>query len=278
MGSAFPFGERALPREPRRPVGATCAYVLGVYPSALHIRWRLPSARPDGLRDEVTALAVADEPTVFWDGSEADRLVEEWKDRVGFRTGDADGDDGHASANGNGTSGRGVATGVLAPLGISPASTWFNDAVDTFYVKHGGRTAQQGDVMRDVYDRFAASRPHRSPFSLPRRPSPTALVDTAVRHHRERLRLDLIEAASQLLVTLGEEARRVLAAIADLASGPATVPLSRGDSVERSYGRRGEVFVDGRRMDWLALKHPGNSDPYWTRLHDEWVEGHARDA
>lgn len=278
MGSVFPFGERALPREPRRPDGQARAYVLGVYPSALHVRWRLPADRPAGLRDEVTALAVADEPTVFWDGSDADRLVDEWKDRVGFRTGDADGDDGQASANGNGTSGRNVATGVLAPLGIAPTSTWFNDAVDTFYVKYGGRMAQQGDVMRDVYDRFASSRPHRFPFSLPRRPSPTGLVDTAVRHHRERLRLDLIEATSPLVVTLGEEARRVLAAVADSASGPPTVALSRGAAVERSYGRRGEAFVDGRRMGWLALKHPGNTDPYWTRLHDEWAEGRAREA
>ena len=47
--------------------------------------------------------------------------------------------------------------------------------------------------------------------------------------------------------------------------------LTRGEAAERSYGRRGEVVVDGWRMGWLALKHPGNSDPYWTRLHDEWI-------
>ncbi|MFM2183141.1 MAG: hypothetical protein RJB61_1435 [Actinomycetota bacterium] len=160
---------------------------------------------------------------------------------------------------------------MLAPLGISPADTWFNDAVDTFYVKHGGRTPQQGDVMRDVYDRFAASRSHRTPASLPPRPSPATLVETAVRLHRDRLRDDLVEASPPLVVTLGEEARSVLAAIADTASGPATVTLTRGATAERSYGRRGEVLVARRRMEWLALKHPGNSDPYWTRLHDEWT-------
>ncbi|MFM2183140.1 MAG: hypothetical protein RJB61_1434 [Actinomycetota bacterium] len=76
MGSAFPFGDKALPRAPRRSEGTTLAYVLGVYPSALHIRWRLPSSRPEGLRGDVTALAVADEPIVFWDGSGAERLVD----------------------------------------------------------------------------------------------------------------------------------------------------------------------------------------------------------
>ena len=125
--------------------------------------------------------------------------------------------------------------------------------------------------MRDVYDRFAGSRPHRAPASLPPRPSPASLVDTAVRLHRGRLRNDLVESKSPLVVTLGEEARSVLAAIADTASGPTTVALTRGGAAERSYGRRGEVVVDGWRMGWLALKHPGNSDPYWTRLHDEWI-------
>lgn len=42
--------------------------MLGVYPSALHVRWTLPSWW-SGDQRVVGALAVADEPTVFWDGT-----------------------------------------------------------------------------------------------------------------------------------------------------------------------------------------------------------------
>jgi hypothetical protein len=59
--SRFPFGRPATRRPPRTPVDRTAdLVVLGVYPSALHIRWTLPDRSAS-----VSALAVDDEPTVF---------------------------------------------------------------------------------------------------------------------------------------------------------------------------------------------------------------------
>jgi len=49
-----------------------------VYPSALHVRW----SRGDL---NVQALAVDVEPTVFWDGADAELRVAAWKGAVGFR-------------------------------------------------------------------------------------------------------------------------------------------------------------------------------------------------
>lgn len=63
----FPFGAESTPRPPRKPKGEARVFVLGVYPSAVHVRWDLPLWAQTAERRAVGALAIADEPTVFWD-------------------------------------------------------------------------------------------------------------------------------------------------------------------------------------------------------------------
>jgi hypothetical protein len=105
--SRFPFGQPATRRPPRVPVsGSVALLVLGVYPSALHVRWH----RPDGVT--VGAVAVEDEPTVFWDGGDAASRIERWQQMVGWagRWGSV------TAAGGNGSSARHVVDHVLRPL------------------------------------------------------------------------------------------------------------------------------------------------------------------
>lgn len=74
----FPFGRPSTPRAPRIPVGQAGLFILGVYPSALHVRWELPEWARRGLGiGTVAALAVDDEPSVFWDGADAGARVSE---------------------------------------------------------------------------------------------------------------------------------------------------------------------------------------------------------
>ncbi len=268
----FPFGSSSTGRDPRRPAGPARALVLGVYPSALHVRWTLPESRPDGLPAVVGALAVDDEPSVFWDGADEEERVEAWRVQRGFRSGNGPLDHGFVVPAGNGTSGRPVTDRVLAPLGILPTEVWFTDSINRYFVKFGGAASrQQGDVIRQVYDRFAASREGLSPADLPTRPSPDQLVAAAVQDHRDRLRSELLDSSTPLVITLGEEARRVLAAVVDRAEGPAVTPLTRGSAAEQCYGQWSEVVVGGSTMQWVALVHPGNRSDYWRGLHDRWV-------
>jgi hypothetical protein len=37
------------------------------------------------------------------------------------------------------------------------------------------------------------------------------------------------------------------------------------------YGVSREIVVDGHRIEWLALTHPGNRSPAWARRHSEWA-------
>src|SRR5436190_23875090 len=107
----FPFGRLSTFRESRVPTGSnTAAFVLGVYPSAFHVRWMLPHWG-DWERPFVKALAVDVEPVVFWDGIEPPRTAEAWIRSldVPFVVGDEFPAWGHiqeAPAGSNGSSGE----------------------------------------------------------------------------------------------------------------------------------------------------------------------------
>jgi hypothetical protein len=69
LSGTYPFGAklRAVVQQDRRPKRV---FVLGVYASAVHAKW----IGADG-RLLVRALAVASEPTIFWDGSGVEKIV-----------------------------------------------------------------------------------------------------------------------------------------------------------------------------------------------------------
>jgi hypothetical protein len=174
--------------------------VLGVYPSALHVRWTLPGWATSelGLAAVVGALAVADEPIVFWEGEGADGLVARWKEDVGFRTGNGEGQWGFVEAARNGTSGETLKRRILEPLGVTADETWFTDAVNSFFVKRGStggrggkRVKQQADVLADVYEPFVAHVEDLCPATLPPRPSAGRLIASATKEQRDRLRREL---------------------------------------------------------------------------------------
>ena len=249
----FPFGRPATRRPPRRPSGPAALFVLGVYPSALHVRWALP-----GGRGVVGALAVDDEPVVFWDGADADQRIAAWQDVVGWRPEwGAVGPTG-----GNGSSGRGVTEHVLTPLGVEPEQAYFTDCLPTFFVKAG--RGSQGARIHDVYDVFAASTGGPLvPADLPTRPAPRALVNRAVAEERDVLLAQVAESAASTIVTLGQEAADVLTALTE----QSRLVLDTGPR----YGRRRSVCIGARHVDWLALTHPGNRTAAWATRHRQWM-------
>jgi hypothetical protein len=270
----FPFGRLSTLRPPRRPTGPSRLFVLGVYPSALHVRWTPPAWAKSQLGiDSIAALAVDNEPTVFWDGADATRHFDLWRAAVGFRDGDETGNWGHASPAGNGTSGRPVLERVLKPLGVGVAETWFSDVVNRFFVKRGtAKKRQQADAISGSYTPFATELALPAAV-LPERPRPEELIDLALREHRERIRSEIAEAKAPVVVTLGEEARRVLLALADHAEGSPTMALDRRRLSEspKSYGAQGGIRIGDIDAAWHALVHPGQRSEVWKGWHDEWI-------
>lgn len=275
----YPFGQPSTRRGPRRPSELCRAFVLGVYPSAVHVRWTLPRWYSEDQRVVVGSLAIDDEPEVFWDGGDAADRVSRWETTVGFRGGDADGEHGQVRPAGNGTSGESVRDRILVPLGLAPHEVWFTDAVDRFFVKRAGpraRGRQQGDVIEQVYNPFA-QRAGLPLADLPARPAPAALVRIAVEEHRDRLRSELLDSKTPLVITLGEEARQVMLGIAAKCSGPPTSSLDgvRLAGEPGSYGARGEASVSDHTLEWMALVHPGQRSSGWRSIHDGWIAGRS---
>lgn len=248
----FPFGRPATVRPPRPAVsGRARAFVLGVYPSALHVRW----ARPDG-KVHVQSLAVDDEPEVFWDGSDAAERVEQWKQQVGWQR-----SWGSVTSSGNGTSGRGVLRDVLEPLGIPPEQAFFTDCFRRYLVKTGA--GSQGAAMERAYTPFAAAR-GLPPVSLPERPSDAVLVRMALKEDGGETVAQLHESGADLVVTLGQPAADFLA---DLV-GHGRVVLRR----DATYGKQRTIRAGSRSVLWLALKHPGQRQTVWEKHHQNWAE------
>lgn len=272
----FPFGQPSTARPPRKPTGPATAVVVGVYPSALHVQWTLPTwAYVLSGTTSVRALAVDDEPKVFWDGADGTERVAAWAQAVGFLTGDGDGEWGHVRSNGNGTSGSGVVDDVLTPLGLSAGEVWFTDAIDRFFVKRGtAKQRGQGDVMNQDYEPFRITA-KLSAATLPLRPLPAELIHLATTEHRKRLRRELTDAHAPMLITLGEEARAVLAAIVDTSSGAPVLPLTTerfSGAGAAEYGEVGMATVSGHEMVWHALAHPGQRTGSWRALREQWIE------
>ena len=228
---------------------------MGIYPSALHIRWVSQDFR-------IAALAVDEEPWPFWDGGDQDHRVQTWQTKVGWRPAW-----GEVSPAGrlNGSSGVSVRDHVLNALGIDIGRAWLTDAVPFFHVHRGPGT--QGAAMSSRYDGFA--RQHGLPLhNLPDRPSTDRLIQYAVEHELGRLRAELVDSKASLMITLGSEALAVAAALGE---GDLPLALSPGGT----YGVTCTTRIEGRSIQVLPLVHPGQRAAAWRAAHDRWLESRA---
>jgi hypothetical protein len=290
----FPFGRPNTARPARIPNGSTARVtVVGVYPSAWHISWRAPAyLASDGRSGSVAAMAVDVEPMVFWNGDDEDfgRSLATWVEETGFVQGGAPGEHGTISPTSpstNGSSGAKVEKHYLEPLGLSAREASFTDVYPVFVVKRnkrGGlvRRREQGDAISTEYDPIAESLGFPQ-SSLPDRPSAKTLVRQSLEQFRGRLIADVETSNAPLVLTLGDEALQVVRGVSELK--PSAPAESLTDLYGSAYGRSGSLEVNGRRVEWLALAHPGllkgapttddvdpakRSVPGWNRLHSDW--------
>ncbi|MFN7143902.1 MAG: hypothetical protein ACK4YP_09015, partial [Myxococcota bacterium] len=172
MVQRFPFGRPVLPCPPSAD-GPRPVFVLGAYPSALHVRWVPPAPFRS-----IAALGVDNEPTPFWDGADQEARVARWKVDVSW-----DPAWGEVAPVGtlNGPSGAWVGERVLRPLGVARSGAWITDCLDTYRASTGAEAR-----LADTYRPFAAT------VGLPMdalgtHPSEGDIVTEALRDHRARL-------------------------------------------------------------------------------------------
>lgn len=251
----FPFG---CPVSPCKPSANSQRrfFVLGAYPSALHVRWTPPKPHR-----AIRAIAVDNEPEPFWCGGESESvLIETWKKAVGWKE-----EWGSVAPVGhlNGSSGTWVQKNVLDPLGANRETTWITDCLDTYRCssKLAGR-------IKDTYEPFAKGAGLTS-AALSTHPSEQVIVDEALEKHQRRLLAELDAAAPEAIVTLGNAAFRVLKTLAKVLDG--SIIGDELSSKSAAYGRRNIVRIGERQAEWLPLAHPA-APPAYKAAHQAWMK------
>jgi hypothetical protein len=246
----FPFGQelRPLVQEDRTPKKV---FVLGVYASAVHARWK-----KDG-QTVCPALAVASEPHIFWDGNldKANSIIANIKIPKELGTLEP------AGKNLNGPSAKVLDNNILAPLGFTRKDAWLCDCLPETRLN-----PSQAKVIEQKYtpliEEFGLN-----PVTIPKRPS--YFCD----HARSiEITEELMESNANLLVLLGD------IPIAQYLKKVANVPYSSlGEYVALfGYGNPTETIINNKTIKVLPLAHPrqigalGAHSEKWCLMHQEW--------
>lgn len=249
----FPFGRPVVACGPVA-TGRAAMFVVGAYPSALHVRWR----PPPGEGRVVQALAVDNEPEPFWTGADEVHRVEQWMSQVGWS--DAWGAVAPVSQL-NGRSGLWVEERILGPLGVARADAWITDCLNTYRA-----SVKMCDAVEDVYTPFA--RAHELPHAeLAPHPSEAQIVSEGIDQNLARLRRELAAAAPDVIATLGNAALRVLRELLGDAAAPTKLNLA-------DYGAELSANLNGHGTSWLPLAHPAAPRPYQV-AHEAWMARRA---
>ncbi len=251
MERRFLFGQPVLPAKPVAD-GPRRLFVLGAYPSALHVRWFGPNGNC-----LIQAVAVDNEPEPFWTGSDESDLIERWLENVSFS-----GEWGRVEPceELNGSSGDWVQANVLDALKVARDEAWITDCLDTYFESDAAAQRLDSDAIASLVRNLAIPARCHAPH-----PSESEIVRFAKGGHRDRLLAELEVARPECVVTLGNAALRVFRDRAGLAD--ATIRKLSADG----YGAPVPAEVRGRRVRWLPLAHPAAPAIYQT-AHKQWVD------
>ena len=247
MGT-FPFGAPVNDLALGLPLRRVRAFVLGAYPSAVHVEW----TPPPGLGRRVVALPIDNEPYPFWDGSGMDHFVDRWWTRHFDATWGS-----VKPSTMNGSSGRVLHQRWLRPLGVDPMDYFVTDCLPTSMLSTGVAKQVTGEgVYASLVTTLGLPEVDMQPH-----PSEADIVRQADLHH-DRIREQILASRAEVLVTLGNAAARVMQEITGHADGALT---------EGTYRQARAVQLDRRSLTWHALVHPAVRPP-WDKRHDAWIE------
>ena len=250
----FPFGEavRPLVQQDRSPKKV---FVLGVYASAVHARWK------NGNRTVCQALAVASEPRIFWDGNpkEAEDIIS------GIHIPEQMGTLEPAGTHLNGPSARVIDHHILAPLRFTRKDAWLCDLLPETRLNHN-----QFKIIQREYE--PKSKLYGlNEVTIPRRP--TTFCDKA---RSEEIVSELEESQAETLILLGD-----IPILQFLNRVAAVNYKSLQEYVDLyGYGNYSQTTINGKAYNILPLAHPrqigalGAHSEKWYKLHQEWENNH----
>lgn len=251
MTYTFPFGQPLIPviqkdRSPKK------VFVLGVYASAVHAKWR------DKLGTVlVQAFVVASEPYIFWKGDGSEEII--GKIQVPKEAGALE----PAQPKFNGPSGNTLDDKYLLPLGLSRDDVWLCDLLPNSRINPNQRKAidKHYQPLVDQLNLPECTIPNFSSSELRKQNT----------RHLEILE-EIEESKCDTIVLLGDLPIKFwLAYFSDYKK------LSDFGDTLKSYGKYHAMEISGKHYNILPLVHPrqagaqGKASKKWTDLHAQWV-------
>ena len=246
----YPFGDivKRLVQQDRTPKQV---FVLGVYASAVHARWKR------GNEIICQALAVASEPRIFWDGNpeEAKEIIN--KIHIPDELGTLE----PAGSHLNGPSAKVLDEHILAPLGYTRKEAWLCDLLPETRLN-----ASQVRVLKTKYDP-KIKQYGLNHVTIPKRP--TVFCDL---NRSKEILAELSESKANLLLLLGDiPIQQFLNRIAKVNY------TSLQEYVDiYGYGNPSKAIINGIDMNVLPIAHPrqigalGAHSEKWFQCHWEW--------
>lgn len=246
----FPFGEAVRPLV-QQDRGPKKVFVLGVYASAVHARWKKD--------DKVVcqALAVASEPRIFWDGNPKEAADIISKINIPEQMGTLE----PAGTHLNGPSAKVLDNQILAPLGYTRKDAWLCDLLPETRLN-----PNQFKIIQKEYEP-KAKQYGLNEVTIPKRP--TNFCDKA---RSEEIISELEESQAETLILLGDipvlQFLNLVAEV-DYKSLQEYVDLY-------GYGNFSQAAINGKTYNILPLAHPrqigalGAHSDKWYKLHQEW--------
>jgi uracil-DNA glycosylase len=255
MEYRFPFGEvlKPLVQEDRTPKKV---FVLGVYASAVHARWKCNG------QIVCQALAVASEPRIFWDGDPEEAKAIIGKIQMPAELGYLE----PAGRQLNGPSAKVLEENILEPLGVTRKEAWLCDLLPETRLN-----PSQQKALKEKYEPLMVQY-GLNPVTIPKRPS----VFCSEARSREILE-EIEQSQAELLVLLGD------LPIGQFLNRMADVPYSTlQEFVDLyGYGNPAPVMLGGRKIEVLPLAHPrqigalGAHSEKWNKMHRDWEKSVA---
>jgi len=250
----FPFGEplRILRQQDRTPKKV---FVLGVYASAVHAKWR--SVQGITLCD---ALAVASEPYIFWNGENAAEIIS--RINIPSEAGSLE----PANDMYNGSSGRSLDELYLAPLGFSRDDAWLCDLVPHSYMNEN-----QSNAINTHYIQI------QNRYNLPTASIPEKPVTLTDEDRRNEIIAELEESGADTVILLGDDPIRWFLSFVSNCNKTRLAEFGK-----EIYGQQHSMIINGKTYTVIPLAHVrqggrlGQNIPEWERLHSDWVENMNR--
>ena len=246
----FPFGEELHPLIQQDQTEKK-VFVLGVYASAVHAKWK------KGSKTISQALAVASEPRIFWDGNidEAKEIIGKIKipEELGYLE--------PAGSQLNGPSAKVLDEDILAKLGFTRKDAWLCDMLPETRLN-----PNQIKVIEERYNPFIEQY-GLNPVTIPKRPS--VFCD---QQRCGEITDELMRSKAPLLVLLGDlPIQQYLNKVAK------TDFTSLQEYVDKyGYGNPTPVVIAGKEIKVIPLAHPrqigalGAHSERWYNEHIEW--------